>query len=180
MLKVASCLIFLIALSGFSPAKISSLDFVVDGDGSTVLVQAPSASQAYLYLDRTLADMDFFRRNNYQVSLPSHPLFNGDSGRVSDTAKGRATFVEEVYRPEDFETALKVLKGYSKPLSVALSRMADWSAHEGFRIRDDYTVSLTLYGPGGPLTPTMVTSHYGPIHRPVLRVAEDCTLSFMR
>lgn len=153
MKRVAAGLVFLVTLCGFAPGKVSAPDFMVGGNGASILVQAPSPEQAYLYLDRTLADMEFFRRNNYQVSLPAHPLFNGDSGQVADAAKGQATFINEVYRAEDFEKALGVLQGYAGPLKLALDRMAEWSAHEGFRVRDAYTVSLTLYGPGGSFDP---------------------------
>ncbi|MEM9997194.1 MAG: hypothetical protein AAF809_05790, partial [Bacteroidota bacterium] len=67
--------------------------------GDTVLrVQAPLPSDAFDYLERTLADMDFFRANNYQVSLPDHPLLSEAARSATDREERRSVFVEEVYR----------------------------------------------------------------------------------
>lgn len=127
--------------------------FVIQAGGSTMLVQAPEPDSAFDYLERTLADIDFFRANNYEVSLPDHPLFDGTTISTTDPAERRAIFTREVYRLSEFDTALTTLSGHRKQLRTALERISSWAAHDGFESRDSVTVTLTLYGPGGSFDP---------------------------
>lgn len=116
-------------------------------------VQAPRPSDAFDYLERTLADMDFFRANNYQVSLPDHPLLSEAARSTTDREERCSVFVEEVYRASDFDAALAVLEGQRTALRTAVERISAWAVHDGFRAHDSLTVTLTLYGPGGSFDP---------------------------
>lgn len=129
------------------------MGFVVQAANSTMLVQAPEPSNAFDYLERTLADMDFFRANKYQVSLPDHPLFDGASTTATDPAERRAIFTKDVYRASQFASALATLSGQQDQLRTALDRISSWADYEGFEPRDSVTVTLSLYGPGGSFDP---------------------------
>lgn len=116
-------------------------------------VQAPESSGAFDYLEWTLGEMDFFRANDYQVSLPDHPLLNGEADSAGSREERRSVFVEEVYRASEFDAALAELGGQRDELRTAVERIATWGAHDGFASHDSLTVTLTLYGPGGSYDP---------------------------
>ncbi len=126
---------------------------VVRAPSGVMLVQAPAPDQAFAYLERTLADMDFFRANNYAVSLPDHSLFDGTATAASNPTEHRAVFVKDVYRAAAFETALSIIDQQKNQLRTAMARIASWGTYDGFNTLDSVTVTLTLYGPGGSFNP---------------------------
>ncbi|MEM1126020.1 MAG: hypothetical protein AAGI71_05160 [Bacteroidota bacterium] len=127
--------------------------FTVRSAQTVVHVQAPAPSEALGYLERTLADMAFFRANGYQVSLPDHPLFDGSEMATADADERRLRFIEDVYAAADFEAALAALQGQHDHLRTAMERLASWGVHDGLQAWDSVTVTLTLYGPGGSFDP---------------------------
>lgn len=116
---------------------------------AVLTVQAPQPREAFGYLERTLADMDFFRANNYAVSLPEHPMFDGTGSESGDFD----VFAQEVYNASTFQAALAAMRAQRQPLETALARINQWHAHDGFAKLDSVTVTLTLYGPGGSFNP---------------------------
>ncbi|MEM1096455.1 MAG: hypothetical protein AAGJ10_17790 [Bacteroidota bacterium] len=146
LLVLCACLLSTTA-SYAQPSSDGS--FTIRAGDAVLVVQAPQPREAFSYLERTLADMDFFRENNYAVSLPNHPMFDGTGDDMGDVE----VFVGEVYDATAFENALMAMRGQRQQLETALTRINQWSRHKGFGRLDSVTVTLTLYGPGGSFNP---------------------------
>lgn len=133
-------------------ASSHSLAFEVASNSTTLIVRPQSPEEAYQYLSNTLDQMSFFDANNYAVALPNHPDF-----RASNKTGSLKQFVEEVYQAEDFEPALKVLNKDRSVLQRALQWFSANKHEDNFHVPEQYTVVLTLYGPGGSYDPSIGT-----------------------
>ncbi|GAB5520148.1 MAG: hypothetical protein RhofKO_23990 [Rhodothermales bacterium] len=149
---VALCICLSFTPLGCAQAP-KAVGFVVHATDAILVVQPPKPRPAFDYLERTLADMDFFRANNYLVSLPDHAAFDGSAPSTSDFNARLTLFTQEVYDPTAFEAALTTLATQQPQLQTALERMNSWSDYDGFARLDSATVTLTLYGPGGSFNP---------------------------
>ncbi|MEM9529356.1 MAG: hypothetical protein AAGA23_00410 [Pseudomonadota bacterium] len=126
-----------------------------------LIVRPQSPAEAYEYLTRTLGQMSFFDANGYDLALPSHPDFDAD-GEVGSLEQ----FSRDVYSPEVFRSAMETLGAKEALLKHALQWFARLPEDESFYVPDQYTVVLTLYGPGGSYDPqsgtiTMLTTPKG-------------------
>ena len=127
-------------------------------EGSRMLIRPQTATEAFSYLERTLAQMDFFRANGYEVALPDHPRFRPTTRsepktQVDGVEEMREVFSREVYDPRSFDAALEVLRGSRDLLRQAVVRLERLAALDGFIALPRYEVVLTLYGTGGSYDP---------------------------
>lgn len=126
--------------------------FAVEANGKRLVVRPQTPAEAYEYLQQTLSQMSFFDANGYDVSLPDHQGFDeeGETG-------GLNTFADEVYRQSDFASAMGVLRERKNMLQQALEWFSTLDDSLSFYVPTEYTVVLTLYGPGGSYNPESAT-----------------------
>lgn len=138
-------LLSLTIASAETPQPGSADSGIVVGGKGTILTIAPqSADSAYSYLEWIVGQMDFYRANGYRVSLPTHSDFDA-SAAMGDLA----LFRQDVYRIRAFDAALSSLTESRETLEDVASWFSNARDTEGFRVFDQYSVELTLYGPGG-------------------------------
>lgn len=133
-------------------APTNSLALMITSDSATLVVRPQSPEEAYQYLLNTLDQMSFFEANNYAVALPNHPDF-----RASNKTGSLKQFTEQVYQPTDFQPALKLLTRDISVLKSALEWFAANEHEDNLYVPQQYTVVLTLYGPGGSYDPSTGT-----------------------
>ena len=125
-----------------------------------VNVVIPTVKAETDYIWRTIIDTQFFENHNYQVSLPKGQLIEtlkekSKSNTLSDSDyNDLETFVKnKLYNKADYQ------KGYDKIIKdidlihKLTHQLANKNYTWGFRLFDEYTVNLTLYGPGGSYNP---------------------------
>ncbi len=133
-------------------AQTNSEGFQITSGSQVLSVRPQSPEEAYSYLGSTVDQMDFFRTNGYQVALPSHPDFDAD-GEFGSLER----FRDVVYRDAAFHPALDVLAEGRSVLQGALDWFFEARGIDGFRVFDNYSVEITLYGPGGSYDPSSGT-----------------------
>jgi hypothetical protein len=158
------CLIFLMAslFSACGPAGetnspevvVASQGFELTSGDTVLVVRAQTPDEAYAYVSSLLRDMEFFRANGYNVTLPTHAEFRADAS-PRGTAK---TFKSQVYSASDFERGIKSLQANRKALQQVLDWFVQAPDAKGIRRYARYEIILTLYGPGG-----MYDAHSGAI-----------------
>lgn len=118
----------------------------------SLVIRPQTPAEAYEYLLSTLDQMSFFEANSYNVALPNHPDFRkpGETGSFQQ-------FIKEVYREQDFQPALSLLADSKPALQAALNWFSRHKHGANLYVPEQYTVVLTLYGPGGSYDPASGT-----------------------
>lgn len=140
-----------------------------------VLVQVPSAKDAFSYLWYVLTRMPFYKANGYQVSLPDNAEFlalakNGIDGQT-DKSYYFKLFENKVYSTDEYAAGLAAVQKEMNTVRAALPVFKQVEKNWGFVVHDPYLVRLTLYGPGGSYNPntgmvTLKTTSKGTFGRP--------------
>jgi len=140
-----------------------------------VLVEVPSAEDAFSYLWYVLTRMPFYAANGYRVDLPDNAEFSalaesGIDGRT-DESYYFELFAREVYSADDYAAGLAAVHGEMGAVRGALPVARQVEERWGFVVHDPYRVRLTLYGPGGSYDPTsgavtLKTTPQGTFRRP--------------
>ena len=134
---------------GGGPVQAQTDGFRVASGSHVLSVRPQSPDDAYAYLSSVVSQMGFFRANGYQVALPSHTDFDAD-GEFGSLER----FRDVVYREAAFRPALDVLAEGRSVLQGALDWFVKIRGIDGFRVFDNYSVEITLYGPGGSYDPS--------------------------
>jgi hypothetical protein len=120
------------------------------------VIRRPTSDEAFETLLFHLRNMPFYRRSRYTVALPAHQRFQKLTAPVArletvDLAALRRLFTTEVYRPTEYDAALRSLEQGRAAARVreAFPMFARLSRGWGFRMPPRYDVILTLCGPGG-------------------------------
>ena len=122
----------------------------------------PSPDMEADYIWRNLQDIPFFDKNGYRIHLPKGQLISelvkkSKEGKLNDEDYPRLkSFVtDSVYNKEDY------MAGYAKvvdalPILEEMLQQIDPSKYSwNFKKFQEYSVVLTLYGPGGSYDPDM-------------------------
>ncbi len=126
--------------------------FAIEANGKRLVVRPQTPAEAYGYLQQTLSQMSFFDANGYDVALPAHQGFDAD-GEIGSLN----SFASEVYREADFASAMAKLRERKPMLQQALEWFSTLDDSLPFYVPTEYTVVLTLYGPGGSYNPESAT-----------------------
>ncbi|MEM9549452.1 MAG: hypothetical protein AAGA77_26010 [Bacteroidota bacterium] len=127
---------------------------------SLVLIQVPSVEGETDYIWRTIQDIEFFEKNNYQVSLPDHELIEklkkkSRSGSLTNADYRELKFlmVETIYDQTDYSKGHEKVENEAALLNRMISELKNTKYNWVFKSFEQYTVNLTLYGPGGSYNP---------------------------
>lgn len=148
-----------------------------------IVIRPQTPVEEFDYLWSVLQDLPFFRKNNYKIELPSHPVFQA-LAKMSPDFSGvdrdqiRKIFESEVYDASFFDNGLKALESERERITQVLPTLAEFHDQWGFRLYPKYDIALTRYGVGGRYEPDkgrilMMTSADGtfkrvhPSHTPV-------------
>lgn len=119
-----------------------------------LVIRPQTVKEEFDYLWYTLEQLPFFKKNNYTVELPSHPVFLELALRSSKFDKIDKTslfdlFKKEIYDLNFFKQGLITIESYRPMFDMAISRFIEMNKEWGFKIFPKYTIALTRYGPGG-------------------------------
>lgn len=161
----------------------SAADTVVDTsrDADTgltvpeVVVETPTAEDAFSYLWYVLTRMPFYNQNGYQVDLPNHPEFVALAANGVDAKTDRShyleLFVNEVYDADEYAAGLAAVHKETHTVRAAFPVFERVEKKWGFVVHQSYLIRLTLYGPGGSYDPAtgmviLKTTPLGTFNRP--------------
>ena len=124
------------------------------------IVRANSLKQEiYLIWDK-IKMMDFFVKHRYQIELPDHPLVKElvekslqNNLQEEDYHKLSNVMEKQVYNIDDYTAGIKAIKARIDSVMLDFSCFNHYHKLWGFNSFNSYTISLTLYGPGGEYRP---------------------------
>lgn len=121
-------------------------------------IKPHTAKEEFNYLLWIFKQLPFFKKNNYTVELPKHPVFLKLAQKLSKLSKIDENslfdlFKKEIYDPDFFKQGIFLLKKYQSMFKKAIPRFVEMNKKWGFKIFPEYKVFLTRYGPGGSYYP---------------------------
>lgn len=123
-------------------------------------VQIPTAEQETAYIWRTLRDIAFFEKHNYQLSLPQGPLMESLKQKAKantltdeDYAELQDFVSSRVYQKEDYEKGYQKIVAQRGLVNKMIRRLHKRKRNWNFKRFDHYQIVLTLYGSGGNYNP---------------------------
>jgi hypothetical protein len=127
---------------------------------SHVYVQIPSAEMEVQYIWQNIRDIEFFERNNYQLSLPHHELIEELKTKAKkkeleqkDYDRLLSTFSSELYKPDAYTEGYEKIERELSRIEKIFETLSTYQKQWGFHEFNRYQVNLTLYGPGGSYDP---------------------------
>lgn len=127
---------------------------------NNIQINIPSAVSETDYIWRTLQDIPFFEKNNYQVSLPKAPLIKSLIGKArakqlvnTDYEALKILMEDSVYRAADYEAGYQKILSDRKLINKMIKELRKSAFNWPFKLFDTYQINLTLYGPGGSFNP---------------------------
>ncbi len=120
----------------------------------TIKVRAQNPYEAYATLWNVLTKMPFYKQHGYKVALPEDEeildLANNPTKleTINREELGKR-YVENIYRPSDFDVSLSAVKAEINKVEKAAEIFEKLQEYWNFKILPEYLVLLTLYGPGG-------------------------------
>ena len=121
-------------------------------------IRSQTAKEEFDYLWYTLKQLPFFKKNNYTVELPNHPVFKKLAQKSPKFGKVDKDilfnlFKKEIYDPDFFKQGIVVLESYRPIFDKAILEFIEMNKKWGFKIFPKYNILLTRYGPGGSYNP---------------------------
>ncbi len=132
----------------------------VNAGTSSVNVEIPTVEQETEYVWRTIIAIPFFEQNGYDISLPEGELIES----LKEKARTRSlsdqdyeqlgNFIRnEVYDRSDYQKGYEEVSSRIPLLNEFIMEIENSSLNWDFKLFESYTVTLTLYGPGGSYNP---------------------------
>ncbi len=125
-----------------------------------IQVNIPTAEAETEYIWRTIQDINFFEKNNYQISLPKGAYIDilksrAKENKLSDSDYSNLkTFIKDsVYRKSDYEQGYHKIENQRSLINTMISLLSQSERNWDFKVFDTYQINLTLYGPGGSYNP---------------------------
>lgn len=144
----------LILLSG-----IFHLPFVT-AQPARIIILSPSAESEAEYLRMTLRELAFFEEYGYQLSLPRHPAmdslkykYRSGTADQNDSARLHKVLSQTVFQASDYAKGYQAITARLPQLEIMMDTLSRTGWNFPFRIFPEYTLQLTLYGPGGSYDP---------------------------
>lgn len=125
-----------------------------------ISVNIPTAEEESEYIWRTIQDIDFFEKNNYQIALPEGSFIEklktkAKSGNLfeSDHEALRIFVRDSVYNRADYNRGYQKIVNELQLINSLIREIEKLDLNWNFKQFDMYEVNLTLYGPGGSYNP---------------------------
>lgn len=123
-----------------------------------ISINIPTAESEADYVWRTIKDINFFEKNNYQVSFPKGSLIEdlkvkSRHNKLSNVDyENLKTFMhDKVYKKSDYMKGYKNIQSKQMLINKIISEFPKYKW--GFKEAEIYQINLTLYGPGGSYNP---------------------------
>lgn len=150
---------FLAAVLGLLLALYCSAA-LANGPASRFQIKIPTAEQEAAYLWQNLNATAFFEKNGYSVSYPDGAFFQtliakarGNALTPADNQALVRHMQRNIYRRSDYQTAHRQIVGVLNQLTAMLEQLEATRYRWGFASHARYSITLTLYGPGGSYDP---------------------------
>ena len=125
-----------------------------------VKVIIPSAKTEAGYIWRTIRDISFFEKYNYQLSLPKGKLMEELKAKArqkkltdADYAALEKFVVTRVYQKSDYQKGYQAIAKDLPLLNKMVNELANMKFNWPFKMYKTYQITLTLYGSGGSYDP---------------------------
>ena len=117
---------------------------------NSFIISVPTPEEEFDYLMSVLTILPELKRNDYTVTLPHHPLFDGSTVPLKKhRSRLCKVFKSEVYKDGDYTAGLCALGKLRGKLGKALPYLNTLHKAWGFSLYPKYYLTLTLFGPGG-------------------------------
>ena len=120
----------------------------------TIVIPIAEAEADYIW--RTIQDIAFFEKNNYQISLPQGTLIDelkakSKAKKLSDKDyENLKRFVaDSVYDKNAYEAGYKKIEANRILINKMVNQISKSKYKWDFKEFENYQINLTLYGPGG-------------------------------
>lgn len=127
---------------------------------SKIKVILPTDKSEADHVWQTLLDIDFFDKNNYQVSLPNGKLIDSlkqksRDKRLSDSDyEDLVVYIKDsVYNKKDYSKGYQAVMSKRNLIEKLINELDKSQYDWDFKTFKTYIVNLTLYGPGGSFNP---------------------------
>ncbi len=129
---------------------------ILTAAGTDIEIKIPSPAEEASYIWRTIKDMPFFIKNRYKVSLPDSPVIDrlkqkSLQGTFSSTDyKSILDLMNSgIYKKSDYSAGFRTINAGIPVLRSMIRRFIQLPKKWDFKSFNKYTITLTLYGPGG-------------------------------
>jgi len=122
-------------------------------------VQVPTCDEEARYVWDILENYRFFQENKYELSLPEEASFAVWIERAKENrlrAQDYPAFALEfqtIYDRAEYSSGYEAIVSSASVLESVYGLAEEFEKAWGFRIFDEYTIRLTLYGSGGSYDP---------------------------
>ncbi|MFV1884140.1 MAG: hypothetical protein ACMZ7B_06625 [Balneola sp.] len=130
------------------------------GYSGKIDILIPTVEQETEYVWRTIQNISFFDEYGYDISLPEGSLIESlktksrEKTLNNEDYKALSAFMKEkVYKKSDYEKGYKKVVSETALLESLIGKIKNAERNWDFRFFETYTVTLTLYGPGGGYNP---------------------------
>ena len=121
-----------------------------------IQVNIPTADFETDYIWRTIQDISFFEKHNYEISLPKGRYIEllkikakENSLSKNDYENLKAFIKDSVYKKSDYEQGYQKIESQRKLINTMISKITKSNYNWDFKKFNTYQINLTLYGPGG-------------------------------
>lgn len=131
------------------------LPFHIDAQ-DRILVKIPTAAEETEYVWQTIQDIKFFEKHTYRVKLPEGKLIAELKQKAkleeltnADYAELEIFFLDSIYKKSDYNAGIEKIKSRKHFINQLVNQIHPSKYDWKFKTYKQYSISLTLYGPGG-------------------------------
>lgn len=125
-----------------------------------IKINIPTASTETDYIWRTIRDITFFEKHNYELSLPRTPLIESLKEKArsnqltdEDYEKLESLMKTHVYKEEDYLQGAETINEQVALITKMVTSISQSKRNWHFKEFETYQINLTLYGSGGSYDP---------------------------
>lgn len=155
---ILSILFLMLSLVFFGSAnQVGATEQVDSSVPIKYLVSIPTAEEEATTMLNYLRSIKWFDDNGYNITLPATPLVEaaktklraGNSLSSSDETELLEHFQNDIYDPREYQRSYTTINNLLRTADKQAMVFDRYEEAWGFFIPANYTINLTLYGPGG-------------------------------
>ena len=138
--------------------SLFQLSFFFESDRIEVIIPSVEAETEYVW--RTIRDIPFFEKHNYQLSLPKGALIESlkeksrsNELNESDYLSLAAFMKTRVYNKLNYKKGFDAIVASKSLVNRMIKEFEELEKDWDYKIFEKYKIQLTLYGPGGSYDP---------------------------